>query len=192
MGKDKQVEGEWPLYPNPEETEGINTHPDAGTPGRDHSREVEQSRRAFGRRRQTKGAHKPIWSKGPDAPRALPLERERKTFAIRIEQGVVVVVKGLDYTLGPRRIDIWTPIMDPEQRRLDWIEDVTVIVLGAKPKGKKIPHDARTDAYIVDKPPARGEIKDAILFNNGLRDAARVSVFWEDIQAKPAKARSTS
>src|ERR1035437_7971310 len=176
MARDKQLEGEWPLYTD-------ESLPDAGVATRDHSEDVEK-KRAIGRRRQPKGASKSVWNRSSDAPRALPLERERKTFAIRIEQGVVDVIKGLDYTLGNRRIDVWTARMDPEPRRLDWAEDITVITLGKKPKGK-IPHDARTDAYIVDKPPAQGEIKDAILFNNGLREVARVSVFWEDIKAKP-------
>ncbi|MGA2967908.1 MAG: hypothetical protein ABSD69_01945 [Candidatus Levyibacteriota bacterium] len=183
MAKDKQLEGEWPLYSN-------ETHPDAGIPGRDHSAEIER-KRAIGRRRRQRGADKSVWYKAPDAPRALPLEREPEDFAIRIEQGVVDVAKGWDYTLGPRRISIWTAKMDPEPHRITWIEGITVIALEPKPKGR-MPHDARTDAYIIDKPPARGEIKDALLFYNGSRDAARISVFWEDIKAKPAITKPAS
>jgi hypothetical protein len=158
MGKDKQVEGEWPLYPE-------GAHPDVGIPGRDQ-----------GVKRRRKLAIT------EDSSRALPYRRELKKFRVRLERGIVINDSGFDYTIGHRTVDVWTAKMDPEPHRITSIRDITVIALEQEPRSKKA-SGARTDAYITDTPPAKGQLVRPRLFSNGLSDVARVSVFWSDIKA---------
>jgi hypothetical protein len=138
---------------------------------------------AVGRRTSSRSARpvKSVWKGTPDAPRALPLRRERVSYTVSIEGGAIVDEMGLDYTLGKRVVDVWTARNDPHPHRIDSIGNITVIALEVEPRGKKA--GARTDAYIVDKPPAKGELVRPMLFPNGFKNVARVSVPWEQIRA---------
>jgi hypothetical protein len=146
-------------------------------------RSVVSKQVALGRRTSSRSARpaKSVWKGSPDAPRALPVRRERVSYKVRLERGEVVDETGLDYTLGKRVVDVWTARNDPHPHRINSIGNVTVIALDVEPRNKKV--GARTDAYIVDKPPAKGELVRPILFPNRFRDVARVSVQWGQIKA---------
>jgi len=126
-----------------------------------------------------------VWKGSPDAPRVLPVRRERKQFHLEIEGREVKKVLGRDYTIKGRTLDVWTSLGDPEPHRIDFIPSgVTVIALDPEPpRGKRIPADARTNAYLVDKVPGKDEVRAAYLFNVGGRDKALISVPWQQIQA---------
>lgn len=207
MARNKQVEGEWPLYPaDTSKTEGVNTHPDAGIPGRDHSQEAtgitaESPRIApiAGRVRRrglsSSEPTSPAWKRLAAQREVTPKRREKGWVKRKIERrrlGIVETIEVRPYTITEKhpRVDVYNPLNDPEFRRLDSINDCVFMAIKSGKTAKR--PGGWTDAFVMNRVGSEDEVLIPRRFNTSYGTTELVSVQWRQIRETSSRAKPTS